>query len=368
MATLARPVVDRGPMTHLRRFALASAVLLAFAMGCDDTPIDNATADASVPEGSLPPEQAARVLAKVGDRAITLGDFAAVLDRMNELDRLRYKTKERRRELLQDLIDIELLVQEAKRRDVDKRPEVEEALRLVLRDAMLSKVRGEAPAPAEIPQAEVDAYYAAHKDDFTEPERRRVSAIVLTSKAEAEKALKAAQQIKSAGDWGAVYGKFVSDANKALPADLAGDLGIVGAPTDPRGSNKSVPEAVRSAVFTIADVGGVAPVLVEAEGKFYVVRLSGKTDSHTRTVKEADRAIRVKLIEQRMAEKEAALEAELRKKYPVTIDENALAGVKLPPALEGVDWSSGPSPWRKAGAGADADAGAPSEGEGVELP
>lgn len=357
------------PRTAPRGSRLLAGILALTALaplGCDDRPIEQAASDAGTELGSLPPEQASRVLAKAGDRAITLGDFAATLERMNEFDRLRYKTKERRRELLDDMVDVELLVQEARRRGVDQRPDVQEATRLILRDAMLSKVRSALPAPAELSAEQVKAYYDAHLADFTEPERRRVSAIVLTDKKEAETVLKGALAAKSADDWGALYAKHGDPAKKGAPADLAGDLGIVGPPTDARGANKSVPQAVRVAAFQIEAVGGVAPSVIEAEGKYYVLRLSGLTKGHTRTLAEADRSIRVKLLEEKMAELEKTFEDELRKKYPVTIDEQALSSAKLPPTMDKVDWTTGAS-WRptpgQEDPGAPPDGGAPVEPE-----
>src|SRR5687767_12286216 len=83
--------------------------------GCDEGALPPGVADAGTPPAGLTPEQAAQVVARVGERTITLGDFAAVLERMNQFDRLRYESKERRRELLQELIDVELLAAEARR-------------------------------------------------------------------------------------------------------------------------------------------------------------------------------------------------------------------------------------------------------------
>ena len=46
--------------------------------------------------GALSPEQAAQVLAKVGTSTITLGDYVAALEHMDQFDRLRYQSPERR--------------------------------------------------------------------------------------------------------------------------------------------------------------------------------------------------------------------------------------------------------------------------------
>ena len=288
---------------------------------------------ATLGPGNLPPEEAARVLARVGDRSITLGDYAAALERMNDFDRMRYQAPDKRRELLNEMIDFELLAIEARRQGLDRTPEVEEATRQVLRDALLAEARKGMPTPAEIPLAEVRAYYEAHRSDYREPERRRVAAIVLKSRAEAEKLLPEAKKT-SAADWG----KLALKHNEALrpppgtPVETAGDLGIVSAPDDPRGGNARVPEAVRAAIFELKqpEIGTVLDHIIEADQRFYLVKLAGRTGAHERTFAEAERSIRGLLLQQRLTERERQQEDELKKKYPLSIDEAALAQVKLP--------------------------------------
>jgi peptidyl-prolyl cis-trans isomerase C len=81
-------------------------------------------------------------------------------------------------------------------------------------------------------------------------------------------------------------------------------------------------------------LGGVLPRAVSAAGGFHIVRMTGKTDARDRSFADAERSIRVALVQERIRTREAELEAELKKKYPVTIDEAQLAKipVTLPPA------------------------------------
>jgi hypothetical protein len=236
------------------------------------------------------------------------------------------------------MIDVQLLANEAKRLGIDKDPEAADALRMLLRDAILAEARVGLPAPAQLSEQEVRAYFEAHPDKFSEPERRRVAAIVMSDKKEAAKILKEALKIKSPKEWGELFAKHSLTAPKtpgpANPAEMAGDLGIVGPMEDPRGANPKVPDVVRAAAFKLKDVNEVAADLVESEGRWFIVRLNGKTQAHKRTLAEADRAIRVLLVQEKMTEREHALEEELRKKFPVEIDEGALAAVKIPPGVE----------------------------------
>jgi peptidyl-prolyl cis-trans isomerase C len=338
------------------------ALLLAPA-GCNEQAVEP-RGDAGTTPAGLTPEQAAAILAKVGDKTITLGDFAATLERMNEYDRLRYQTKEQRRKLLEEMIDSELLAQEAERRGLDKQPEVQLELQQVLRDAMLAKARESLPTLDAIPDSEVREYYDQHRDRFEEPERRRVSAIVLATKADAEKVLAAVEKAKGSTEWGELFYKHSTTAPKKRdplePADLAGDLGIVGPVGDARGSSPQVPEAVQRAVFTIAEVGKTLPNIVEADGKFYVVRLAGRTAGRGRSYNEAQRSIRILLYQDKLKAREAEVVSELRKRFAVQTDEKALAGVQVPSLVDphAPGWPGAPSPTD--GPGPDGQPGAQS--------
>jgi hypothetical protein len=327
-----------------RRSAAVLPLLFGLTLlACNEGPLKQTPADAGI--AGLSPEQAGRVLAKVGDRTITLGDFAKAIERMDQFDRLKYQSKERRRELLEEMIDVELLAAEARRQGIDKEPETADALRMILRDALLAESRIGLSTPAQIPDQEVRAFYEAHPDKFSEPERRRVSAIVLNDKKEAAKTLKDALKIKTPGEWGDLFFKHSLTAPKqrgpTTAAELAGDLGIVGPLDDAKGANPKVPELVRAAVFKLKEVNEVGPEVIEAEGRQFIVRLAGKTQPHKRTIAEADRAIRVLLVQEKMAAKERELEDELKKQFPVEIDDAALASVKLPQGVERAEAAGG---------------------------
>lgn len=344
---------------HPRRAAssLLAAALASLLVACGETAPQPGAVDAGPPAAGLTPEQAARVVARVGDRSITLGDYAATLERMDQFDRLRYQTKEARRELLKEMIDVELLAQEARRRGLHEKPEAQEAARQLLRDALLSDVHRQLPAPGELPAEEVRAYYDAHREEFREPERRRVSAIVVDDARTAETILETLRKARKddgtvdATTWGKLFAEHSRTGRKegrTAPADLAGDLGIVGPPDDPKGENPRVPDPVRRAAFEMAKVGAFTDAPIQVGTSLYLARLSGQTKGHERTLAEADRSIRVALLKERLAKLEAELEQELRKKHQVTIDDAALARVPPPEvakaAASGVEDGNAPTP------------------------
>lgn len=305
-------------------------------------------AEASASGKTLSPELAAKVLAKVGDREITLGEYAASLERMDQFERLRYQSPERRKALLDELIKVELLAAEAKRRGLDKRPETQERTRQILRDELLRRTRDGLPAPAEIPEAEVRAYYEKHRDQFREPERRRVAHILVADAAKAKRVAALAAKATPI-EWGRLVQEHSLDKPPknapSVPLELAGDLGIVSAPGDKRGENPRVPEPVRKAVFEIEKLGGVLAEPVEDAGRFHVVRMTGRTEARDRALAEADRAIRVAILQERIKQSEEKMERELRGRYPVKIDEAALKQVTLPAgSAQGAAGDAPPAP------------------------
>jgi parvulin-like peptidyl-prolyl isomerase len=256
---------------------------------------------------------------------------------MEQCDRLRYQSPERRKELLQEIIDVELLARDARKRKLDQTPETQQAIRQILRDALLADAKRDLPAPVDIPEAEVRAYYDAHRDEYREPERRRVAQIVVKDKETANKVIALAKKANSR-EWGELSKTYsVAQAPKGPegpPPEMAGDLGLVGRPGDPKGDNPRVPPEVRAAVFEIGEIGEVLSHAVETKAGFHVLRMLGKSDAHDRSLSDADRSIRVAILQAKIAEREKAMEAELRKQFPVTIDEEALAKVELPPPAE----------------------------------
>jgi hypothetical protein len=92
---------------------------------------------------------------------------------------------------------------------------------------------------------------------------------------------------------------------------------------------------VRAALFKLAKIGDVYDKVVEAsDRKLYIIRLSQKTDAHDRTYAEAERSIRVRLVQDKIREKEEALLAQLKGQFPVQIDDAVLAGIHVDLASE----------------------------------
>jgi hypothetical protein len=316
------------PSAGSRAIALRALFVLAAALagseGCRRAPAPETDAGAG---GT----QAGQVLARVGDRTITVGDYEAALAHMDPFDRVRYLAQDHRKELLSEMIDVMLLADEARAKGYDRDPVVQQEIREILRDGMLQTVRDAGPTPDEVPAPDVAAYFEAHRADFREPERRRVAAIVLPAGAAGAAAALDAAKVASPTQWGELVRTRSVDAQAQadVPLDLAGDMGFVSPPGDPHGVNLRVPDAVRAAVFEIPTVGAVLPRVVPVGDKVWVVKLASRTERHDRTLQDAERSIRVKLATDLATARQAALIEQLQRQYPVKVDEAALAQVKV---------------------------------------
>lgn len=327
----------------MKRFASVSVLAALVALGAGCARCGGADSEGSssgsveAPAAGLSVEDSKKVLAKVGERTITLGDFAGVLERMGPYERMRYQAPERRKELLDDMITVELLAAEAVAKGYDKDPVTELELRSALRDAMLAELRKDAPKPESLPIDDIRAWYKEHTEMFRDPERRRISAIAVKTPAQAAAVITEMQRDSSAIHFGQLVRErsVLEDAKADVPVDLAGDLGIVSPPGDPRGVNKRAPEPVRAAAYALSKVGTVSAEPLAADGLFYVLRLVQVLEARERTFEEAERSIRVRLAQEALTKREDEFVKELAQKIPVTIDEAALAKVRSAPAPGG---------------------------------
>lgn len=327
----------RNPWRLLQRLAPAMFVVIVGCDGCNDDAIDSAQVDAGSLPGGLTADQAMQVIAKVGDREITVGDFALTLERMNAQERLRFVTKERRRLLLDMMIDAELMAQEATRRGLDRRPEVAAAIRQRLREAETAKIHREAPKLASIAVEDIRQYYDDHLDDYREPERREATVIELRDPEKAKEVLELARA--EGAQWGDLVFEHSFDPSVPKqrdpdkPGEFMGALGLVGPPGVSKGDNSRVPEPVREALFTLKKQGDVYPKVVQVGDKQYVVRMGAKTEGRTTSFENARRGIQILISQKLSRQREEQAVAELRKRFPVTIDDAVLESVKLPAGL-----------------------------------
>lgn len=305
--------------------SVALAVTLATAMGtgCKKNESEPVDEQEDSPEHGLTDAQASEVLVKVGDRTITVGDFADRLASQSPYLQARFESPERRREFLDNLVRFELLVYEAKRRGYADRPEVQRARRSAMTQQLVRQEIDEKLSLNDISDEEIQAVYDSSPEEYDRPAQVRASAILVKDRDKADRLLAKAKE----SDINQFRKLARENSEDEATAKSGGDLQFFTA--DAEGNP---PPNVRDAAFNLSRVGDVFPKAVKTPEGFYIVMLTGKRAPLKRTYEQAKRAIRHKLARQKKDEAMNALLDSLREDIPVEIDYEALADIKVEPA------------------------------------
>ena len=309
---------------------LSCATIVVIGVGCGDddpgeTTIGPAEGDGDRTHG-LTETEAARVLAKVGQVEITVGDVAGELASKGSFIRTRYQSPERRREFLDQMIRFELLAQEAERRGYDELPEVQRTRKQMMIRRFLAE-RFESGGPDGITPEDVRAYYESHRTEFHTPAQVRASHIRCRDRATATRVLR--ELLEDASNL-QLYRRLAEENNTDEETrDRFGDLRFFSIPEE-RGENEpEIPPEVANAAFTIERIGGIHPEVVRSEEGWHVVKLTGRRAAMHRTLQEAETPIRNRLWRERRETNIQTLIDELRAESDVEENLEMLENVRI---------------------------------------
>ena len=324
----------------MRRQILALSALSALASialscsGGTEDPRPGPTADPAPDplHHGLTPAQAGEQLAKIGDRVITVGELADAIASKGPYLQARYGSPERRRELLDQMIRFELLAQEARREGLEDLPSVARTRKQVLIRRFLETQYEDRIQPSDVPDQDVRAYYESHAAEFHQPEQVRASHIFVRDRATGQRVLR--QILDNPTDV-----RLFRELADRHDADVEtherfGDLRYFSRPAERTPGEPDVAPEVAEAAFALTTIGGVCDHLVEANGGFHVVKLTGRRTAMHRTLEEASRPIRQRLWRERRERAVDELVERLRHEADVQEDYSVLADVQVP-ATEG---------------------------------
>lgn len=314
--------MPRNALTLTTAFAFISTLALTQGclQGCSKQDEQAAAGGAEWPQHGLSEAQASEVLVTVGERTITVGEFADRLASQSPYLQARFESSERRKEFLDNLVRFELLAYEAKRLGYGDRPEIQRARRTAMTQQLIKKEVDEHLKLAEITDQEIQAVYDANPQEYDRPAQVRASDILIKNRAVAAKVLSEAKKTDINGFRQLARKKSEDEATQKD----GGDLQFFTADAEGR-----PPEAVRDAAFALNQVGQVFPELIKTADGYHILMLTGKRAPLKRTYEQAKRAIRHKLAREKKDAAMAALLERLRKDVKVEVDYDALADVKV---------------------------------------
>lgn len=288
-------------------------------------------------EPALPPQSAEELstpLATVDDVVITVGEFQDRVNRQSPYIRARYTSLEQKKEFLQNLIRFEVLAKEGIRRGYDKDPEVVRTMKQVMIQKLMKEQFDGSITPEAVTEEEMRAFYQEHLDDYNRPEEVRASVIVLASKADADKVANEAKG--EAGKNNTGFRQLVTAHSTDEESKLrGGDLRYFDRNTD------VVPKPVAEAAFGLEKTGAVAGPIEGGDGKFYILKLTGRRKALSKSFDEVKRQIQNRLYRDRRSDSQQSFIDGLEKKSQITIHEENLAKVRV---------DASPSAVNKAGA------------------
>lgn len=303
-------------------------IFLVLVFGChknEDELVVKGQAPTAPGAPNLPNQSAEELktpLAKIDDITITLGEFQERINRQSPYIRARYTSLEMKKEFLDSMVRFEVLAKEAYRRGMDKDPEVVRTMKQVMiqklmRDEFDTKVTADT-----VPDADIKAYYDANLTEYVKPEEVRVSAIIVNNKAQADRIA-----IEARGDAGKTNKgfrdlvlKYSADEDSKL---RGGDLRYFDATT------KDVPANIVKGAFQLFNTGDVSQAIDAGNGKWYVLKQTGRRKSVTKGFDDAKSQIRNKLFREKRLQAQKDFVDGLRSKSKIEVMDANLAKVRI---------------------------------------
>lgn len=325
----------KGAIKNLVKSFFFLALFLILSAGCnnekksepEETKPEKKTEEART--SGLTPEQAAKIVAKVGDSTITVGDVTEQINRLSPYIRRRWSAPEKRKEFLDNLIRVELLSKEAERLGLgDDSPEVERVVNQVMIRLMIKNDLEKEIIPSEIEEGTLKKTYEEEKDKYQRPPQVRASHIVLKTKAEAEKLLADLSNNKKDNRY------FREQAKKRSIDDVSkergGDLGYFSESGDRHNDEDELDPAIAEAAWKLKSVGDIFESPVETKDGFHVIKLTNKRPKLDRSFESVKRMIESRLLREKRKEALDKFVEDLKTKANIETFEDNLAKIELP--------------------------------------
>lgn len=188
----------------MSRITIALLLILGLTLsGCGDTKLPEWFNFSKLKAKVVPqaPKVEGTVLASVNKRVITLEDFNERIKINNETivaskeipesikESYLIKTIEDKKKTLNELVDMELLIDEAIERGLDKDKEVVKALKALEDQLLAAKMIELERAKIKVEAKEVENFYNINQAAFAVPEERKVDVIVVATEVKAKELL-----------------------------------------------------------------------------------------------------------------------------------------------------------------------------------
>lgn len=264
------------------------------------------------------------VVARIGETRYTASDLLSALGRRDAFAQERYRPAHAKLAWIESFVDFEVLVREAIARGLHRAPAPTRALKAALALALWEKGRLPGVDRSMLTEDRLRAYHRAHGSEFLEPERARVSHILIrrppgrplearaAARARAERVrAEIGDRIDAAGF--AELARRHSDDEETR--ERGGDLGLVarGETEDPR-----FPAEVVRAAFALEP--GQVSGLVESQQGIHLLRVQARYPARPARFRRVRKQVEARLWRELRREGMRRLVAELEARARVEVD------------------------------------------------
>ncbi|MCF7887244.1 MAG: peptidyl-prolyl cis-trans isomerase [Candidatus Omnitrophica bacterium] len=250
------------------------------------------------------------LLAKVDGWAIGLDDFRQRLDALKamvpEEQRGQKLNVEDKKNILQELVNLQILSKAAKERGINKDKDVEEAVDNFKNSLLVQKLRENITKDVVVTDAEINNFYNTNKLAFQKPEERKVREIIVPSESQAKNILIRLLQGES-------FSVLARTTSTASSANKGGDLGYISPQPEERF------QKFWEMAFT-TDEGDTSSYFKGPKG-YYIVKVEDIRGGEARPLSEVRDQIRQYLKAQKVQRKIEDLIYEAKQRLKVTIND-----------------------------------------------
>ena len=272
----------------------------------------------------LAKEQEDIVVAKIGEKVVTVGDVVRHIDNEGVETRSLYMIPQNRRDLVNQMIEKELMVAEAEKAGLGRHPVVQHAWKKAMVLEYLRKF-GSQMTIADVSDESAKAYYEANKARYQTQEKRRASVLIVGLKAESKRIrgelMKAIEE--SPVQARQIFADFVKRYTEHESTKLVnGNLGWFDVEGNPEG--RRIPPEAGSVSQAFALTENAISESYVSEGGHTLLQLTGIRPQKTRAFEDVKMDIKLALL---TAEKSTAIKkmiGDIVAKAKVTVDEAAL--------------------------------------------
>lgn len=237
------------------------------------------------------------VLAKIGDREITISDLNKTIGFLDSQKQQMIKQNPRLKEqLLNQIVQSIVLANLAKKAGYDKKADIMDRLQFITDNYLATEyLKGEVVNNVTVPDNDIKTYYDEHTDEFKIPEMVRTRHILIkvdagASEEEKQKAKEKAEDILKKINSGEDFAKLASEfSDDTMTKPKGGDLGFI--------SRGRLVEPFEDAAFALKP--GEVSDIVETQFGYHIIKVEEKKDAGVEPYDSVKDTIKQKLIQER---------------------------------------------------------------------